>query len=97
MSNLRKRYQKEEQETVISTDALANKWVVYTTQPTMLTKVRKLKSLVILDEELNDEGRVISGTYELEISQVSFRNLLVLSDEEKKKRSEAARARFAKK
>ncbi len=90
-------YTAEERETHISTDDTMEYWDIYTTQRTMCTKIRKLKGVVILSEEITENGTAISGRYLLPLNQVSFRNKRAIDENERKKRSDTAKKNFARK
>ncbi len=87
-------YEVEERETLIRTDELMECWLIETTQRTMCTKIRKLKGVEILSEEITENGNAIAGQYKLPMTCVSFRNLRVLSEEQRQKASDRAKKNF---
>ena len=87
-------YEKEERETIIRTDEFMKEWIIHTTQRVMCTKIRKLNGVTILSEETTENGTIIAGQYKLPMKCVSFRNLRVLSEEQKKKLSDRAKSNF---
>jgi len=89
-------YCAEERETLIRMDELDDFWIVETNVRTMLTKLKKLTVLEIIDEEVED-GRVIAGTYRLPSNAISIGNGRAkreYSEEERKVMSERAKANF---
>ena len=82
-------YTAEERDTIILTDDLTDTWKITTRQRKMITKIKKIKNVGVVNEEfaVGTNGKyVIEGTYELPVNQISFRNPSTkkeLSEEEK--------------
>lgn len=84
-------YTAEERETVIRIDDLTDDWIVYTAQRKVITKLKKIRNLVVISEELGENGNVVAGTYKIPYRQVSFRNPSIINDEMKEKRARILR------
>lgn len=87
-------YDIEERETVIRTDELMDHWIVDTKQRTMITKLKKVTGVEILNEEQTENGTVIAGQYKLPIKSVRFANERTYTEEQRQMMSERAKLRF---
>lgn len=75
-------FTQEEQETIITTDALDKAWNVYTRQQKVMTKMARL-GVLPYRVVTNADGRIIEAEYTLALNQVSFRNSRVLSEDQR--------------
>lgn len=89
-------YSADERETLIRKDEYMDHWIIETNQRPICTKIRKLKGVVILSEEITEKGTVVAGRYKVPLTCVSFRNHRELSAEKRKELSDRAKANFAK-
>lgn len=85
----------EEKETHLTYDYEFKEWIVYSNVPEHITKLLKLKSHNLDVSTVNETGTITSITGKLEPKQVSFRNIIELTEEQKEKRSILAKERFA--
>ncbi len=85
----------EEKETHLTYDYEAKEWIVYSNVPEHMTKLLKLKSHNLQVVNVNETGAITSIAGKLEPKQVSFRNIIALTDEQKEKRSISAKERFS--
>jgi hypothetical protein len=89
-------YDIEERETIIRTDELMGYWIIDTKQRTMITKIKKVKDVVILAEESTENGTIISGQYKVPLKSVRFSNPKSYTEEQRQIMSERAKKTFAK-
>ena len=85
-------YSLEEKETILTFDYQEQVWTVWTSVPSHITKLLKLKDNNFKVESVTDTGRITSIRGILKPKQISFRNIIELSEE----RREEIRNRFAK-
>lgn len=68
-------YSFEEQETIFRTDALMDHWDIESRQRKFISKIKKVKGCVIINEECNENGNVIAGRYLIPVRAISIRKL----------------------
>ncbi len=85
----------EEKETHLTYDYELKEWIVYSNVPEHMTRLLKLNNHSLEVSTVTETGAITSITGNLKPKQVSFRNIIELSEEEKEKRSIAAKERFA--
>lgn len=78
-------YSREEQETTMVFCNESKKWIVYSSVP---KHIRKLKEITGVFEEIIEDGRIISLKCELTQKQVSMRKERVVSEEQRQKAAE---------
>lgn len=89
----------EERETIINLSDADKQWEVFTMQKKIIHKLEKIGAKPYKVEK-NDEGNIISASYKLEYSQISFRKKgekRILTDEQRQiLRDRMAKARSKK-
>lgn len=85
----------EEKETHLTFDYEKQEWIVYSNVPNHITRLLKLKSHSLKVETVAESGAITSITGTLKPTQVSFRNIIELTEEQKEKKSISAKERFA--
>lgn len=85
----------DEKETHLTYDYEAREWIVYSNVPEHMTRLLKLNNHNLEVLTVTETGAITSISGNLNPKQVSFRNIIELSEEEKQKRSIAAKERFA--
>jgi hypothetical protein len=83
------KYLPVERETVLNTDDETKTWQVYTAQPSLIRKLKKLGIKPYWTEE--DNGKIVAARYQLDMDQVYFKKPRV-----KKELTEAQRQALAK-
>lgn len=85
----------EEKETHLTFDYEKQEWIVYSNVSNHITRLLKLKNHNLEVLTVNETGTITSIAGKLEAKQVSFRNIIELTEEQKEKRSILAKERFA--
>lgn len=85
----------EEKETHLTFDYEQQQWIVYSNVPSHITKLLKLKKNNLKVETVTESGAIASISGTLKPSQVSFRNITELTEEQKRERALRAKERFS--
>lgn len=83
-------YSEDEKETILSFDYKNKVWNIWTSVPTHITKLLKLKDSNLEVDTVNDTGTITAIKGSIGAKQISFRNIKELSEEQK----EVVRERF---
>lgn len=86
-------YSEDEKETILSFDYKNKVWNVWTSVPTHITKLLRLKDNNLEVDTVNENGTITAIKGILKPNQISFRNIRELTEEQK----EEVRNRFSQK
>lgn len=76
-------YSEDEKETILNFDYKNKVWNVWTSVPTHITKLLKLKNSNFIVDTVTNTGAITSIKGTLKANQISFRNIIELSEERK--------------
>lgn len=76
-------YSEDEKETILNFDYKNKVWNVWTSVPTHITKLLKLKNNNFIVDTVTNTGAITSIKGTLKANQISFRNIIKLSEERK--------------
>lgn len=79
-------YSESEKETILNFDYKNKVWNIWTSVPTHITKLLKLKNNNFIVDTVTDSGTITSIKGTLELKQISFRNIIELSEEQKERK-----------
>lgn len=87
-------YPAEEKETILNYDYSKGQWTVWTSVPSHITKLLKLNSGEFEVDSVTDSGTITAIKGTIDKKQISFRNIIELTEEQKQIRRERAKERF---